>query len=73
MKQWLALLLRTRGAGQIKSEKAPEAEEDVQALKLGLQGFARRLEERKKRGYEGDYKGYLPPPDESNGGEASPR
>jgi hypothetical protein len=69
MKQWLALLMRTRGGGQLKSGGSQEREGDteVQAVKLGLQGFARRQEERKKKGYEGDYQGYLPPAEE--GGE----
>jgi hypothetical protein len=68
--QWLALLERTREAARKKSGTNFEVE-DTKAVSRSLQGFAQRLEERKRKGYEGEYKGYLPPKEEGWDGEAA--
>jgi hypothetical protein len=71
MKQWIAFLVRTRAAAQKKIGNTQEVVEDTGAVQLSLQGFARRLEERKKKGFEGEYKGFLPPTEKGGDEEGS--
>ena len=69
MKQWLALLLRTREARQ--RPKGGVQEEDTQAPRLELQSPACRLEELKRGRHAGDSKGEVPPQSE-DGKEGPP-
>jgi len=70
-KQWLTLLERVRAAAKEKNGIDQDVPADTGAAKLSLHDFARRLEERKKKGYAGEYKGYSPPAEECEDKEAS--
>lgn len=72
--QWLALLERVRTEARRRNgtdQGVGGVAEDMGSMKLSLGSFAQRLAERKKRGYAGEYKGFVPPIEVAEDGQGS--
>lgn len=68
--KWLVLLERARGNARERNgtdRMEGEGGEEMRTMKLSLGGFAQRLEERKRKGYAGEYKGFSPPAETIDG------